>query len=152
MLGQLGPSHNPPCFLPTSSLAFPARSPGHTCGYASLYVQVLATPQQSPPVLSQVSLGQVHTRANVCPREGRPDGQALEEDLGLCKQGISATWRIIWEVGWGTMGPGPGEGTAGGQNEVRSWALLLGFMLVSSSGYLRCLILIQARILLPLDS
>lgn len=109
-------------------------------------------PKQSPPVLSQVSLGQVHTRANVCPREGRPDGQALEEDLGLCKQGISATWRIIWEVGWGTMGPGPGEGTAGGQNEVRSWALLLGFMHVSSSGYLRCLILIQARILLPLDS
>lgn len=58
-------------------------------------------PKQSPRVLSQVSLGQVHTRANVCPREGRPDGQALEVDLGLCKQGISATWRIIWEVGGG---------------------------------------------------
>lgn len=49
MLGKLGPSHNLPRFLPTSTLAFRARSPGHTCGYTSLYVQVLATPQAVTP-------------------------------------------------------------------------------------------------------
>lgn len=100
-------------------------------------------PKQSLPVLSQVSLGQAHTRATVCPQEGRPDGQALEVALGPCKQGISATWRIIWEVGWGDHGLWAW---------VRSWALLLGFMHVSSPGYPRHLILIQAKVLLPPDS